>query len=158
MDNQDTLIPYTAIEREKLTAAQNALKRKLLMYSFACALTVYLWLSYPVLLLRVVLGLLSLLYLFALAFLASRYQALGRDLADGQMLVTPGVVEHQELFDTEGVKLDPSRPVFFLRVKGREVGVGADEYKQFKTGDPINLLLGPHSSHVLGVSQPDAGH
>ncbi len=144
---------FTLTEQESLLVAQSAVRRKLLMYGLGFGMTAYLWRSYPVLLLRLMLGLLGLLQGLAWVFLLSRYRAFSRDLAEGRKIITSGVVEHQELFDTEGVKLDAARPVFFLRVNGREVGVSEEDYHQFKPGDPINLFTAPHSTHILGVGK-----
>jgi hypothetical protein len=151
----ETFLPCDAGELEKLLLAQSALRRKLLMYTAGFGITAYLWWSYPILPMRVMLGLLGLFQLSGLLLLASRYKAYGQDLQDGRKKITPGVVEHKERFDTEGARLDPSRPVFFLRVNGQEAGVTEEVYRQFKEGDQVGLCQAPHSLHILGVRHPD---
>lgn len=150
---KDNLQPLNAAEIDTLLQARSAVRRKLLIYPIGFGMTAYLWWSYPILLLQLMLGLLGLLQGLAWVFLFTRYRAFSLDLAEGRKITTEGVVEHQELFDTEGIKLDPSRPVFFLRVNGREVGVSEEDYRQFKTGDPIKLFFAPHSTHILGVGK-----
>jgi hypothetical protein len=154
MDAQPKLAPCDAEDLDKLLHAQAAVKRKLLIYAAGFGMTVYLWLSYPVLLLRLILGLLWLFQAFGLMFLFSRYRAFSRDLSEGQKLLEPGLVENLEDFDREGVKLDPARPVFFLRVNGREVGVSENVYRQCQKGDAVEVMLAPHSSYVLGATRP----
>lgn len=150
----DKLLPLNAAEIDTLLQAQSAVRRKLLMYSLGSGMTFYLWWSYPVLLLRLMLGLLGLLQVLALVFLYLRYRAFSLDIATGKKLLESGVVEGRELFDTEGIKLDPSRPVFFLRVNGREVGVTEEAYRHYKEGDTVQVVIAPNSFHVLGVTEP----
>lgn len=150
----ETLLPCDGVDIEKLLVAQRAVRRKLVMYALGFGMTAYLWWSLPVLPLRVILGVLALMQVLSLLLLYSRYSDFSRDLGGGCKLAQPGAVEHKERFDTEGVKLDPTRPVFFLRVNGQEVGVGEDDYQQFNEGDAVNLFISPHARHILGVAPP----
>lgn len=156
-DSIELSIPLTDEERQLLSSKKNS---ELVWVSLMAILSVGLLALLFILHTLYFLVALPVFSLFAaakgLASLLS-FQALSRDLRDGQKKLISGPVEAQNIDvsrskDSDGVE-GPASYRFWIQVRGKKITVSEEQYYQFKKGDLAEAFIAPNSGTVFGVNK-----